>query len=61
MKNALPFDSTDDEEKKSVIDLVLCSSSCFQSVAQSLGVNIATKERNSPFLSKALKKTNRTC
>lgn len=58
-KNALPFDSTDDEEKKLLIDLILFSSSCFQSVEQNLRVNIATNERKSLFLSKALTMTKK--
>lgn len=41
MKNALAFDSKDDEEKKLLIDLILFSLSCFQTVAQGLGVSIA--------------------
>ena len=40
MKNALAFDSKDDEEKKLLIDLILFSLSCFQTVAQGLGVSI---------------------
>ena len=40
MKNTFDFDSTDDEEKKLLIDLIIFSSSCFQNV-QSLGVGIA--------------------
>ena len=40
MKNSFDFDSTDDEEKKLLVDLILYSSSCFENV-QSLGVSIA--------------------
>ena len=41
MKNTFDFHSTDDEEKKLLVDLILYSSSCFQNVVQSLGVSIA--------------------
>lgn len=60
-RNALPFDGTDDEEKKLLIDFILFSSSCFQIVGQILGVRVATNERKSPFLSIALMMTKRTC
>lgn len=46
MKNALPSDSTDNEEKKVLINLIILASCCFQSVGQSLGVSIAINEKS---------------